>query len=181
MRPNGAHLWADWFDGDLADIFALQDEVTLNVVAAIQPKLLQNEIELAARRRPGNLSAYDLFLRALPHVYSMTREGTARALQLLARALELDPRYGAAASVAAGCHMQNIGQGWAVDPQADIAEGARLIGLALNIDPDDPDALAIAGRATAYLTGDFAAAREMVDRAVALKLCAGLGAARLGL
>ena len=60
---NGSHLWADRFDGDLNDVFALQDEVTSKVVSAIQPKLLQTEIELAARRRTGNLSAHDLFLR----------------------------------------------------------------------------------------------------------------------
>jgi adenylate cyclase len=60
---TGAHLWADRFEGDLSDVFALQDEVTVNVVSAIQPKLLQTEIDLAARR-PNNLSAYDLCLRA---------------------------------------------------------------------------------------------------------------------
>ena len=102
---DGSHLWADRFEGDLNDIFALQDEVTLKVVSAIQPKLLQTEIELAARRRPGNLSAHDLFLRSLPHFYAVTREGMLQAQELLARALELDPRYGAAASLAAGCHL----------------------------------------------------------------------------
>ena len=165
---DGSHLWADRFEGDLGDIFALQDEVTLKVVSAIQPKMLQTEIELAARRRPGNLNAHDLFLRALPHFYSMTQEGMVRSLQLLAQVLELDPRYGAAASLAAGCHLTNIGQGWTADPALDIAEGARLLRLALNIDANDSDALSIAGRATAYMSGDFDTAREMVDRAVAL-------------
>jgi adenylate cyclase len=165
---SGAHLWADRFEGDLSDIFALQDEVTVNVVSAIQPKLLQTEIELAMRRRPNNLSAYDLYLRAAPHYYSMTREGTAAALQFLHRALEVDPRNSFAASLAAGCHIQNIGQSWAVDPKAEIAEGTRLLRLALSIDENDPDALSVAGRVTAYMSGNFDAAKEMVDRAVAL-------------
>jgi len=165
---NGSHLWADRFDGELSDIFALQDEVTLNVVSAIQPKMLQTEIELAARRRPGNLSAHDLFLRALPHFYEMKKEGMVQALQLLTRVLELDPRYGAAASLAAGCHMANIGQGWSSDPASELAAGAKLIGLALSIDANDSDALSIAGRATAYFSGDFDNAKDMVDRAVAL-------------
>ena len=61
---TGAHIWADRFERDLTDIFALQDEVTVAVVSAIQPKLLQTEIAMATRRRPENLTAYDFYLRA---------------------------------------------------------------------------------------------------------------------
>ena len=165
---NGSHLWADRFEGDLNDVFALQDEVTSKVVSAIQPKLLQTEIELAARRRTGNLSAHDLFLRSLPHFYAVTREGMLQAQELLARALELDPRYGAAASLAAGCHMMSVGQNWATNSKQAMMEGGRLLALALSIDKDDPDALCIAGRVTSYIFGDVEKAKEMVDRAVAL-------------
>ena len=63
---TGAHIWADRFERDLTDVFALQDEVTVAVISAIQPKLLQTEIEMAARRRPENLTAYDFYLRAMP-------------------------------------------------------------------------------------------------------------------
>jgi adenylate cyclase len=59
-----AHIWADRFERDLTDIFALRDEVTVAVVSAIQPKLLQTEIARATRRRPENLTAYDYYLRA---------------------------------------------------------------------------------------------------------------------
>ena len=62
---TGAHIWADRFERDMADVFALQDEVTVAVVSAIQPKLFQTEIAMATRRRPENLTAYDLFLRAM--------------------------------------------------------------------------------------------------------------------
>jgi adenylate cyclase len=87
---TGAHLWADRFERDLTDVFALQDEVTVAVVSAIQPKLLQTEIALATRRRPENLTAYDCYLRALPQFYLSTREGLAEAIRLAQRALELD-------------------------------------------------------------------------------------------
>ena len=90
---TGAHLWADKFDGALDDVFELQDEVTAAVVSAIEPKLYQAEIALAARRRPENLSAYDLYLRALSLRHSATREGNAEAIRLAHRALELDPRF----------------------------------------------------------------------------------------
>src|SRR5438477_9610023 len=89
---TGAHIWADKFERDLTDIFALQDEVTAAVVCAIQPKLFQTEIAMATRRRPENLTAYDLFLRAMQQFYLSTREGLAETMRLAHRALELDPR-----------------------------------------------------------------------------------------
>jgi TolB-like protein/Flp pilus assembly protein TadD len=164
---TGAHLWADRFEGDLGDIFALQDEITVNVVSAIQPKLLQAEIDLAVRR-PSSLSAYDLYLQATAYYYSMTRERMAKALRLLYRALEIDPRYSHAASLAILCHTLNLMQRWAIDPQSEIKEAARLSQLVLSIDENDPDTLACVGWAKAYLSGDFGAATEMVDRAVTL-------------
>ncbi len=165
---TGAHLWADRFEGKLDDVFALQDKITEGVVSAIAPTVYKAEIDLAARRRPTNLSAYDLCLRAQPHFYSMTREGLAEALQLAHRALELDPRYGFAAFQAGSCHIFNITQGWAHDLNREIGEVTRLLSLALSIDENDPDVLATAGCATSFLTEDFATAAEMVDRAVAL-------------
>jgi adenylate cyclase len=163
---TGAHLWADRFEGDLSDVFALQDEVTVNVVSAIQPKMLQTEMDLAARR-PNNLSAYDLCLRA-QHQQSWTRCGSAESLRLASRALEIDPRCGFAATLAGECHLRNVRQGWAADPKSEIAEGFRLLRLALSIDGNATLALSMLGRATASFSGDFDTATEMVDRAVAL-------------
>src|SRR5215813_2051279 len=105
---TGAHLWADRFERDVTDVFALQDEVTVAVVSAIQPKLLQTEIELATRRRPENLTAYDFYLRALPQYYLMTREGLAEAIRLAHRALELEPRFGLVAALTGVCHLNNV-------------------------------------------------------------------------
>jgi TolB-like protein len=164
---TGMHLWADRFEGDLGDIFALQDRMTESVVSAIQPKLLQTEIELATRR-PNNLSAYDLCLRAFPHLYSWTRGGMAEALRLGSLALEIDPRSGFAARVAGSCHFINVNQGWTADPKSEISEGLRLIRLALSIDGNDDAALSILGWATASFSDDYDTAREMGDRAVAL-------------
>jgi adenylate cyclase len=164
---TGAHVWADRFEGDLSDVFALQDEITVNVISAIRPKLLEAEIEHAVRR-PNNLSAYDLYLRATPHYYSMTPEGIAEAIRLFARALEIDPRYSAAASLAVFCHILNLIHGWSADPQAEAGEVMRLSQLVLSIDENDSETLASVGWAKAYITGDFGAAMEMVDRAVSL-------------
>jgi adenylate cyclase len=163
---TGAHLWADRFEGDLGDVFALQDEVTASVVSAIQPKLLQTGMDLAARR-PNNLSAYDLCLRA-QHVPPWTRAGSAESFRLASRALEIDPRCGFAATLAAECHLRNARHGWTANPKSEIAEGFRLLRLALDIDGSATLALSMLGRAIAAFSGDFETAREMVDRAVAL-------------
>ena len=165
---TGAHIWADRFERDLTDIFALQDEVTVAVVSAIQPKLLQTEIAMATRRRPENLTAYDLYLRAMQQFYLSTREGLAEAIRLAHRALELDPQFGFVTALAGVCHMQNVLYGYAVDPQFDRKEAVRLLRLALSIDDSDPDTLAFAAIISAYMVGDCEREIEMANRAVAL-------------
>jgi adenylate cyclase len=165
---TGAHIWADRFERDLTDVFVLQDEVTVAVVSAIQPKLFQTEIAMAARRRPENLTAYDLFLRAMQQFYLATREGEAEALQLARRALELDPRYSSVAALAGACHMHNVLWGYTIDPQFDREEAIRLLRLALSLDDSDPETLAWAAFISAYMVGDCESEIEMADRAVAL-------------
>jgi len=165
---TGAHLWADRFERDLTDVFALQDEVTVAVVSAIQPKLLQTEIAMATRRRPENLTAYDFFLRAMQQYYPMTREGLAEAIRLAHRALELDPQFGFVAALAGVCHTQNILQGYAIDPQFDRKEAVRLLRLALSVDEGDPDTLAMACKISTWMVGDCESTIEMADKAVAL-------------
>jgi adenylate cyclase len=165
---TGAHIWADRFERDLTDVFALQDEVTAAVVSAIQPKLLQAEIEIATRRRPENLTAYELYLRAMHQSYLTTREGVAESLRLAHRALELDPRFGVVAALAGFCHMRNVTLGYADDPQLECKEAVRLLRFALSVDDGDPDTLVWASAISAWMVGDSESEIEMADRAVAL-------------
>jgi adenylate cyclase len=165
---TGAHIWADRFERDLTDIFALQDEVTVAVVSAIEPRLLQTEIAIAARRRPENLTAYDFYLRALPPSYLSTREGLAEAIRLAHLALELDPRFSLVAALAGICHQNNVIYGYAVDPQFDRKEAVRLVRLALSIDDGDAVTLARAASVSAFFVGCTEGEIEMADRAVAL-------------
>jgi adenylate cyclase len=165
---TGEHLWADRFERDLTDGFALQDEMTVAVVSAIQPKLHRAEMATAARKRPENLTAYDFYLRAIQQRYPMTREGLAEAIRLAHRALELDPRFGSVAALAADCHMNNVGLGYAADPQFDPKEAVRLIRLALSVDDSDPETLAFACVISAVIDGDYESGTEIADRAVAL-------------
>ncbi|MGY4575194.1 winged helix-turn-helix domain-containing tetratricopeptide repeat protein [Bradyrhizobium sp. USDA 3256] len=165
---TGAHLWADRFERDLTDVFSLQDEVTLAVVSAIQPKMLQTEIAMATRRRPENLTAYDFLLRAIHQYHLTTRESLAEAIKLAHRALELDPGFGSAAALAGDCHASNVALGYANDPQFDCKEAVRLARLALSIDDGDPDTLSRIAVILAGMVGDSEAEIEMADRAVAL-------------
>jgi adenylate cyclase len=165
---TGAHIWADRFERDLTDVFALQDEVTVAVVSAVQPKLLQTEIAMAARRRPENLTAYDCFLRAMQQYYLTTREGVAETIRLAHRALELDPRFGLVAALAGRCHMRNVVWGYAIDPQFERKEAIRFARMALSLDDGDPDILAAAAVISAFMVGDSESEIEMADRAVVL-------------
>jgi adenylate cyclase len=165
---TGTHIWADRFERDLTDVFALQDEVTAAVVSAIQPKLLQAEIATATRRRPENLTAYEFYLRAMQQSYLTTREGVAETLRLAHRALELDPRFGLVAALAGFCHMRNVTLGYADDPQLERKEAVRLLRLALSVDDGDPDTLVWASTISASMVGDRESEIEMADRAVAL-------------
>ena len=165
---TGTHIWADRFERDLTDVFALQDEVTVAVVSAIQPKLVQTEIAMAARRRPESLTAYDYYLRAMQQFYLITREGLAEAIRLAHRALELELRFGLVAALAGVCHMENVAFGYTVDPQFDRKEAVRLFRLALSLDDSDPETLARAATISAFMVGDSESEIELADRAVAL-------------
>ncbi len=109
---SGGHLWAERFEGDLSDVFQLQDRITESVVAVIEPKLLFAEAGRARRQPPRNLDAYDLYLRALSLINEYTAEATAAALQCLDKALEFDPNYAQAMAASACYRALSQLQGW---------------------------------------------------------------------
>jgi adenylate cyclase len=129
---TGAHIWADRFGSALDDIFELQDQVASNVAGAIEPKLRQSEIERASRKPAANLTAYDLYLRALAQSYRYTEEGLAEAVALARQALAIDPAYAPAAAMVGWCRGLQRSQGWGAPSQEDIAEAVRLARQALN-------------------------------------------------
>ena len=109
---TGVHVWAERYDRKFEDIFALQDEISLSVVGAIEPSLRQAEVERVKRKRPDSLDAYDLVLRAQPDIYSGMPERSTKALPLLERALALDPTYALAHGFAAmGYHNRFLRAG----------------------------------------------------------------------
>jgi TolB-like protein/Flp pilus assembly protein TadD len=143
---TGVHVWANQYDRTIADVFALQDEITEAVVGALVPNLRLAEIDQAKRQRTSNLNAYDLYLRALPHYYSVTREGYHEAVRLLRQSLELDPDYAAALALTAICISYGIPWGWG----GSAAEAVRLARRAIALDENDAEALAICGYTLAF-------------------------------
>jgi adenylate cyclase len=101
---TGALLWADKYSGALEDVFTLQDQVTDQVVGIVEPSLQRSEIERSRRRRAGNLDAYNLYLRALPHVAAQMPDEAKIAQNLLRQALSLDPDYPPAHALLAWSH-----------------------------------------------------------------------------
>jgi adenylate cyclase len=163
---TGAHLWADRFDGSLEDVFELQDKVAADVAGVIEPTLRAAEIRRSAERPTNDLTAYDLYLRALQYSQSADREGIVEALRTLGLATKLDPRYGAALALAAGYHADLYVNGWAEDPEGNRREGVELAHRALRSAGDDPGVLARAAYVFGNLGEDIDAAIALVDRSV---------------
>jgi TolB-like protein/Tfp pilus assembly protein PilF len=165
---TGVHLWADRFEGATDDIFDLQDQITGSVVGAITPKMERAEIERARTKPTENLNAYDLYLRALPHLRAFTKAGNDEALGLLRQAIELDPDYAVAKALAAFCVLRRDDQGFSEVSQAEINESVRLAREALEVGRDDPRVLALAGSVFALLARDWDTAVTLLDRALSL-------------
>jgi adenylate cyclase len=165
---TGAHIWADRFDGALDDIFDLQDQVASNVAGAIEPKLRQSEIERASRKPAANLTAYDLYLRAMAQSYRYTEEGFAEAVALARQALAIDPSYAPAAAMVSVCRWMQRVQGWGALSADDVGEACRLARQALEAERDDAETIWQAALPLFRLAGETAMAEAALDRALAL-------------
>ena len=163
---TSVHLWAERYDRRLDDVFALQDEITLNVVGAIEPSLREAEIERVKRKRPENLDAYDLVLRALPHVVPPMPAEAAKAMPLLERALTLEPDYAGAHGYLAWCHQVLFIYGGFNKESHDAA--IRHARAALSYGRDDATALALGGFVISITEHDRATAFEAFEQALAI-------------
>jgi TolB-like protein len=124
---TGSHIWAERYDRSLADVFAVQDEITEAIVAAIEPQLYAAENFRAKRKAPDSMDAWDLVMRALSHYWRVTRQDNMVAQALLEKATAIDPNYGQALGVLAASHMFCAHMGWEnIAEAAPIAERAAL-------------------------------------------------------
>jgi adenylate cyclase len=165
---TGAHLWADRFDGSLEGVFELQDQVAISVAGVIEPALQAAEMRRSAARPTLDLSAYDLYLRALAAFFPTTKDRAIEALGLLEQAIAIDRHYGPALAWAANCHMRLVRDGWAEEPETSRRKAIDLARQALEVGENDPGILANAANVLAQFGEDIGAMIGLVDRALAL-------------
>ncbi|SDR49755.1 adenylate cyclase [Rhizobiales bacterium GAS113] len=164
---TGNHIWSDRYDGGIEDIFELQDRITESVVGAIHPSIFLAEIERTKRKRPESLDAYDYVLRALPHIWALDPTANATALNHLNRAVEIEPDYPLALSLAAWCHAQKVTYSWTPAPDEAKAEALRLARLAGDMHNDDPLVLTMLCAAHSVVA-DLDMASALIEKAVTL-------------
>ena len=176
---GGAHVWSSRFDGAIDDFFDLEDRITEQVAGALQPSIRIAEIERSRRKRPQDLGSYDFTMRAMPHVWALEKAESAKALELLEKALAIDPEYPLALSLAGWCHAQRSVYNWADDIAGSQASARSLAERAAEMSGDDPVILAVLGAVHTFLR-NFGTARVLLDRAVTLDPNAAWAWSRLG-
>jgi len=164
-----AHLWAEQYDRLLEDVFALQDEITMCVVGAIEPSVRKAEIDRIKRQRPDNFTAYDLLLQSQQFVFAGMPAEAAKAITLLEQALKLEPNYSAAHAYLSWCLHARFGRGGLREEDRLAAVDHARAAVALG--NDDATALAIAALVLAYDRHDVSTALKVFDRALELSNC----------
>jgi adenylate cyclase len=135
---SGAHLWAERYDRDLADIFALQDEITQNVVAAIEPEMLMVEGRRAARKPAASLDAFDCYMRGIWHFHQFGPEDSQQAEVWLRKAIALDPDLAQAHIFLARALNNRVWWAWSRDIERDMADAYAAASRAVVLDDRDP-------------------------------------------
>ncbi len=164
---TGNHLWAERYDRDLDDIFAVQDEVTRAIVTSIEPEMASTERERARRKPPDDLGAWDYYQRGLWHLYQFTREDNAEAQRLIRQSVELDPEFASAHAELAYVLVQNLIQGYSEARPENIAEVLRAAQQAVALDDKDAVAHLTLGRVY-LLKREYTASVEELETAIAL-------------
>lgn len=136
---TGYHLWSETYDRDLTDLFALQDEITLKVVTALQIELTQGEVARVRQRGTDNLRAWLLVNQSFEHLMRFTKEDNEEARKLALEAVALDPNYPEAYVRLGRTYLTDFHSGWVSDPAASLARSIELTQRALKLDPSYPD------------------------------------------
>ncbi|PTE11996.1 adenylate/guanylate cyclase domain-containing protein [Mesorhizobium helmanticense] len=163
---SGHHVWTDRFEGDVSDIFDLQDKVTESVVGAVEPSIRLEEIKQARMKPTDYIGAYDLYLRALPRFYSMTRDGFADVRRLTNEALSIDPGFTLAKALGAYIRSLSVSQCWHEPDDTRVA--VRMAREVLADARDDPTSLRFAAQVIAYSAKDYETALDTIERSLLL-------------
>jgi adenylate cyclase len=164
---TGHYIWADRFEGALDDIFDLQDRITESVVGAITPSLRRAEIARAYAKPTENLTAYDLYLRALDRFYTQLRPANDTAISLLRRAIRADPNYALAKALLSSLYVYRETAGWDQPGEAKIAIELARDALSSSQE-DDPDTLRFAAHTLSHFAHEYDLALSILSRALRL-------------
>jgi adenylate cyclase len=164
----GHVVWSDRFEGSLANIFELQDRLSVEIATRAVPHLRQIETRRVRSKRPEDLTAYERTLRAIDFMHGRSREDLDLAQGLLTQAIAADPHYATPHVWLARSHVLRVGQGWSDDPQRDARDAHRHAEDALERDSNDAYAISVWGFVSAYLQKDIDLALVRYDRALAI-------------
>lgn len=155
VAETGRHIWTERFDRRLEDIFDLQDEISENIVGAVEPEILSAELNRSRGKGPGNLAAYDCVLRAYQHLWILTPEDNNRALDFLRQAVLLEPNYALAYAYASWADLFRVQltQGGSLRPL--LTEALTFAQRAVELDPSDPLIQTIRGAWQLMIERDF--------------------------
>ena len=137
---SGAHIWGDRFDRDLTDIFAVQDELTQEIISALRVKLTPEQKDRLVRKNTIDEEAYDLFLRGRELSWHATRSNTIETRNLLGRAVIISPDFAAAHSLIGGTYVNDYANGWAEIPEQSLHTALEIAERAVQLDEAEPQA-----------------------------------------
>jgi tetratricopeptide (TPR) repeat protein len=165
---SGKHIWAERYDGAVENVFDLQDRITSSIVATIQPEVQRAEIARAQAKLTNNLTAYDLYLRALAAFFPEPTESSINeALMLLDRAIGADPKFSAAYGLVVGAYLARLSYGWGSFDET-FARGYEAAKIAVEKGNNDPVALTLGGFGIAYFDGRAEQGLAYIERALTL-------------
>jgi adenylate cyclase len=161
------HIWAERFDRDLKDLFAVQNEIVQTIVATLAIKVEKAERERAMRKDTDSLAAYDYLLRGREHYNQRTRSANVKAKELYRKAIELDPVYANAYVGLAKSYINDMAYGWTEFPARAGQKALDLVNKAISLDESNPGAHALIGAAYVY-QGDYDLAVSELQQAIEL-------------
>ncbi|MDB5637221.1 MAG: adenylate cyclase [Bradyrhizobium sp.] len=164
---NGEQLWAGRYDRDMGDLFAMQDEITTSLSAALAPEIYRAEASAPARSSSTDLTAWDRFLRGLSHYYRQTKADFEASIALFREAVALDPALAIARAYLATILVQGVQYGWLKSTRQLWAEAMKLAESSVRLDPRSSFAFSILSYVHA-MDGNYEAAMEAAKRAVKL-------------
>ncbi len=176
---TGGHLWAERYDRELTDIFAVQDDVTQHIVEALALNLSDRDQKPLAAEHTDSIEAYDCFLRGRDHLWRFSKSSVALAHELFDRAVELDPKYVPPHTLLACVHAINYSNGWSASPEQSLANAEEAANRALDLDDQYPYAHWASGITKIYLRQHDAAIRAF-EQAMALSPNLAVGLEGLG-